>query len=117
MESWGLRRGVQSGPTSRTTVTRMRADPFLPLIFTGQLLDFRLVDRRNRKGAKGEPPVAIFFTSPLPFLILLKGSCNFFLFIRTFSGIRHNPGGNLSVRLAIESCSASLFSRGSFHQQ
>jgi hypothetical protein len=91
----------------------MRADPF-----TGQLLDFRLVDRRNRKGAMGEPPVAIFYTSrPATFLALLKGSSNFFLFIHTLSGLRHNPGGNLSIRLVIESCSASLFSRGSFHQQ
>ena len=29
MESWGPKRGAQSGPTSRTTVTRMRADPVL----------------------------------------------------------------------------------------
>jgi hypothetical protein len=90
----------------------MRADPF-----KGQLLDFRLVDRRNRKGVKGEPPVAIFSDPLATLLILLKGSSNFFLFIHTFSGIRQNPGGTLSVRLVIESCSASLFSRGSFHQQ
>jgi len=41
----------------------------------------------------------------------------FFLFIRGFFGIRNNPGGNVFVRLAIESWSASLFLRGSFHQQ
>jgi hypothetical protein len=47
---------------------RMQADPF-----TGQLLNFRLVDRRNRKGAKGEPPVAIFYTPALPPFSLTKG--------------------------------------------
>jgi hypothetical protein len=82
-----------------------------------------------REGAKGEPPVGHFSNGhgslfialckgPPIFLASLKKSLrNFFLFIRRSSGIRHDPGGNLSVRLAIESWSASLFSLGSFHQQ
>jgi hypothetical protein len=81
-----------------------------------------------RKGAKGEPPVAIFRALRLIIRPLRRASplfpgiqrgrfSNFFLSMYGFFGIRHDPGGNLSVRLVIESCSASLFSRGSFRQQ
>jgi hypothetical protein len=82
-----------------------------------------------REGAKGEPPVGLFsrlalVIHELRYPAVWLGSIadvfdfsNFFLFIHSFFGIRHDPGGNLSIRLAIESCSASLFSRGLFHQQ
>jgi hypothetical protein len=81
-----------------------------------------------RKGAKGDPPVAHFHSitahySPIAARALRSfratqcgGFSNFFLFIHTFFGIRHSPGGNLSGRLVNESCSLSLFSRGSFRQ-
>src|SRR6266487_3861047 len=122
MESWGLRRGEQSEPTRVTMVTQTQADPFPSTDSSrASCYTFGWLTGGIRKGTKGEPPVAIFysFTSrPANFLALLNsGSANFFLFIHRVFGIRHDPGGTLSVRLVIESCSASLFSRGSFHQQ
>jgi len=82
-----------------------------------------------REGAKGEPPVAYFYSGTVPLLPTVahalpissdhstQGFSNFFLFIRRFFGIRHDSGGTLSVRFVIEYYSATLFSRGLFHQQ
>ena len=49
---------------------------------------------------------------PASFLNLVQeNSRNFFLFIRTLSGIRHDPGGSLSVRLTINSTQPAAFAQ------